>query len=109
MALPSSANLSVLPGSSVTVIATIDTGLDVLSVPPTAIRLANDGAASVMRFVPGDGEEGTLEEVPVTIDASRNGAIVVLDGIAPGDLIVRTGAHAVADGDQVRRFSGYPN
>ncbi|MEL7027409.1 MAG: efflux RND transporter periplasmic adaptor subunit [Pseudomonadota bacterium] len=107
LALPSALDINPLPGSSVTVLATLLDGDATLSIPPTAIRLANDGAASVMRFVSSDGGTGTLEEVAVRIGANRDGLIEVLEGLSPGDEIVRTGAHALSDGQTVRRFEGF--
>ncbi len=109
LALSQPEGLTVLPGSSATVIATLNTDATVLTVPSTAVRVANDGATSVMRFVPGDGDTGRVEEIPVTVEPDHNGDIVVVAGLAPGDVIVRTGAHALRDGDDVRRFNGYPN
>jgi RND family efflux transporter MFP subunit len=99
--------VSALPGSSVTVLATIFDVNTFISIPPTAILLGNDGSTSVMRFVPGSDGLGTVEAVPITISADRGGAVQVVDGLNAGDLIVRTGAHALADGQTVRRFEGY--
>ena len=107
LALSEDRPVTALPGSSVTVLATFFSDDAPLFVPATAIRLANDGAASVMRFVAGDGDTGTVEEVPITIAANRDGLVQVLDGLSPGDEIVRTGAHLLSDGQTVRRFDGY--
>lgn len=107
LALSGDRPLNALPGSSVTVFATLVTDDAPILVPPTAIRLANDGSASVLRFVPVDEGTGTLEDVPVTIAATRDGRVQVLDGLDPGDEYVRTGAHALEDGQTVRRFEGY--
>jgi len=109
LALAEREGVSALPGSSATVFVTVNTGNAALTIPATAVRIANDGAASVMRFVPAEGGEGTLEEIGVTIEPDRDGAVVVLQGLEAGDLIVRTGAHAVEDGATVRRFTDYPN
>ena len=99
--------LNALPGSSVTVLATVLTDDKPILVPATAVRLGNDGSASVMRFVSRDGITGAIEEVPVTIAATRDGLIEVQAGLSDGDEIVRTGAHALKDGQLVRRFKGY--
>ncbi|MEM9320174.1 MAG: efflux RND transporter periplasmic adaptor subunit [Pseudomonadota bacterium] len=109
LALSRPEGLNVLPGSSATVFATLASDDTFMRLPPSAVRIASDGATSVMRFVPGEDDLGTLEEVAVTLAPDRNGEVVVSDGIEPGDLIVRTGAHTVADGETVRRFAGYPN
>lgn len=109
LALPSDLGVAVLPGSSATVFATLVEDTPEIIIPATALRIANDGARSVLRFVPGDGDNGTLEEVPVEIAANRDGLIVITDGIAPGDEIVRTGANVLAAGETVRRFEGFSN
>lgn len=107
LALPSDVGLTALPGSSVTVLAT-QLGADVaLFVPPSAVKLGNNGETSVMRYVPRDDATGTLEEVAVTIEPNRDGLVQVIDGLSAGDEILRTGAHAVADGQVVRRFTGF--
>jgi RND family efflux transporter MFP subunit len=99
----------VLPGSSVTVLATLNEGVARLAVPTTALRIRNDGSTSVMRFVPGTDETGTLEEVVVEVTATRDGQFNILSGLQAGAEIVRIGAQVVEDGDTVRRFSGYSN
>ncbi|MEM9523239.1 MAG: efflux RND transporter periplasmic adaptor subunit [Pseudomonadota bacterium] len=109
LGLPRPEGLAVLPGSSVTVFATLQTGDPEIVIPPTAVRIGNDGATSVMRFIPAGADLGTLEEVTVELEANRDGDLVARSGLAPGDEIVRTGAHAVETGQTVRRFQGYPN
>ena len=109
LALPASEGVNALPGSSVVVLATLVSGDAPMLVPATALRIANDGQTSVLRFQPGDGVTGTVEEVPVTVDADRDGLIQIVDGLGAGDEIVRAGAHAIEDGQVVRRFEGYSN
>ena len=107
LALPESIELSVLPGSSVTVFATRLDGDAPILIPTSALRLGNDGETSVMRYLPGDDDTGTLEEVTVSVMPNRDGLVEVSDGIELGDEILRTGAHAVSDGQVVRRFAGF--
>ncbi|MEM7721655.1 MAG: efflux RND transporter periplasmic adaptor subunit [Pseudomonadota bacterium] len=109
LALPASAGVTALPGSSVVVLATLTEDDAPLLIPATALRIANDGATSVMRFLPGADGTGTVEEVAVTINADRDGLISITDGLSPGDEIVRTGAHALEDGQTVRHFEGFTN
>lgn len=107
LALPQDAGLTVLPGSSVTVLATqVDRDAPIL-VPSSALRLGNNGETHVMRFVPRDADTGVLEEVSVTIAPNRDGLVEVIAGIAAGDEILRTGAQTVSDGQIVRRFAGF--
>lgn len=109
VAFPAAEQVTALPGSSVVVLATINVGDAPLVIPATALRIGNDGATSVLRFVAIDGAAGTVEEVPVTVQADRDGLIQVIAGLSPGDEIVRTGAHAMEDGQAVRRFEGFSN
>ena len=107
LALPADAGLTVLPGSSVTVLATQLDGDATILIPPSALRLGNNGETHVMRYVPRDDDTGTLEEVAIAIAPNRDGLVVVTDGIAAGDEILRTGAQTVSDGQVVRRFTGF--
>ena len=107
LALPADAGLTALPGSSVTVLATQRVEDVTLFVPPSAIKLGNGGETSVMRYIPRDDTTGTLEEVAVTISPNRGGLVQVIEGLSAGDEILRTGAHAVSDGQTVRRFTGF--
>lgn len=101
--------VTTLPGSSVTVLATLNDGVVRLAVPATAIRIGNDGSTSVMRFVPDTDDTGTLMEIPVEVTATRDGQFNIVSGLEAGTEIVRIGAQVVEDGDTVRRFSGYAN
>lgn len=107
LALASDERVTALPGSSVTVLATIFQDDPEILIPPTAIRLKNDGSATVMRFVPGEGTTGIVEETPISVSANRAGLVQVVEGLSLGDEIVRTGAEALSDGQTVRRFEGY--
>ena len=109
LALPASGGVTALPGSSVVVLATLVSGDAPILIPATALRIGNGGETSVLRFRPGDGTTGTVEEVPVTVEANRNGLIRVVEGLSAGDVIVRTGAQALEDGQVVRRFEGFSN
>jgi len=112
LGMPRPEEITVLPGSSVTVLATITGNGAPLIVPASAIRIANDGATSVLRFVPAEGGEdglGTVEDVAVAIEPTRDGRFAVTEGLDPGTEIVSTGAHAVTPGETVRRFTGFAN
>jgi RND family efflux transporter MFP subunit len=98
-----------LPGSSVTVLATVDEGAARLAVPATALRIGNDGSTSVMRFIPSTNDIGTLEKVRIEVIATRDGKFNIVSGLEAGAEIVRIGAQMVEDGETVRRFSGYAN
>lgn len=107
LALPPDAGLTVLPGSSVTVLATQVANDAEILVPPSALRLGNNGETHVMRFVPRDEDTGVLEQVVVKVVANRDGQVAITEGLQIGDEILRTGAQAVTDGQVVRRFAGF--
>lgn len=109
LAVSDPAGLTVLPGSSATVFATLKTGEPILTIPPTALRIANNGTTSVLRFVPEDEGTGRLEEVVVLVEPNANGEVVVTSGLEVGELIIRTGAHMIEPGALARRFTGYPD
>lgn len=102
-------NSAIYPGSSATVFARLVPDHPVLIIPASAIHTANDGAVSAMRFVPGEGDLGTVERVAIEIEPAREGGFTVLSGLADGDEIVTTGVNALADGLTVRRFAGFDN
>ncbi|MCG7575091.1 efflux RND transporter periplasmic adaptor subunit [Phaeobacter sp. CNT1-3] len=107
--------LTVLPGSSVTVLATVDQDGGNPILPITAIDLANDGGPQVMVFtLSEDSEEaadglGTVALRRVEVTTSRDGEIVLVSGVEPGELIVRSGLPSLTDGQRVRRFVGFPD
>ena len=109
LALPRPEGLVVLPGSSATVFATINLGPVQQLVPASAIRIGNDGSTTVMRFLPEDGDIGSVEEVAVEVEATRDGQFNLISGVEPGDEIVRVGAHAMTDGQKISRFNGFRN
>lgn len=109
LAMEQTASVVALPGSSVTVIATLNDNKDALIVPGTAIRIGNDGSTSVLVFSPTGADEGRIEEVEVEIEPTRDGQFDVVAGLEPGTEIVRVGAQALSDGASVRRFTGFSN
>lgn len=100
-------SMRVLPGSSVTVFATILEGKESIALPSSAVMIGNDGATSVMLY--SGAETGTVMRRPVTLEAAQNGQFRVLDGLTPGEQVVAAGGNALHDGQNVRRFTGFPN
>ncbi|UWR23591.1 efflux RND transporter periplasmic adaptor subunit [Sulfitobacter sp. S190] len=102
--------LTILPGSSVTVTATLfgDAG-GAISVPGSAVVTANDGTATVMVFEPAGAAEGTVSRVPVEITPTATGDVAVTAGLQDGQEIVVSGANQLDDGAAVRRFTGFAN
>ncbi|AHM04668.1 Efflux transporter, RND family, MFP subunit [Roseibacterium elongatum DSM 19469] len=109
LGMPRPDDLVVLPGGSVTVLARLPLAERQLIVPAAAIRIGNDGRTYVMQFTPTGADLGTVRQVEVEIAPMRDGAFAILSGIEAGSEIVSTGAHAVRDGETVRRFAGFAN
>ncbi len=101
--------LVILPGSSATIYATLNSGLVALPLPPSAIATDPSGATSVLVFEPAGADTGKLRRVPITLEVSPTGQFHVSDGLEPGMEIVAAGVNALEDGKSVRRFVGFGN
>lgn len=100
--------LTILPGSSVTVTAVIKGANETpMQIPASAIVTSNSGQTNVMVFVPAGADEGNVQLTPVKITPSSTGQVQVSSGLQPGQEIIATGASALADGQVVRRFTGF--
>jgi len=69
---------------------------EVLAVPVTAVGASPEGT-TVMRVV-----DGVVERVPVTTGMRNAGMVEIVEGLAPGDLVVTKAASFVRDGDRIR-------
>ncbi len=101
--------LIVLPGSSVTILATLNDAERRIHLPSTAVATAADGTTSVMVFKQDSGDEGTLSAQPVGLEVGRDGSFRVVSGLEPGTRIVAAGASSLRDGDRVKWFQGFAN
>lgn len=109
LGMPPPENLVVLPGSSVTVFATLHGGQSGVTIPQSAIVAADDGTTHVMVFSPAGAEDGTVAMTPVEISPDADGRMRVLNGLEAGQEIVASGANMLKDGERVRRFTGFSN
>lgn len=100
---------TILPGSSVTVYATLNGEYQDIVIPASAVGTANDGATHVMVFTPTGADEGTVARRPVAVEPTIRGDVRVTDGLEAGEEIVASGASQLADGDRVKRFTGFSN
>ena len=99
---------TILPGSSVTIVASLKSGGDAFVIPPTAVRLGTGGGPSVMVFEGGpEDETGRLRQVPVEIRPDDDGRVLVTAGLEAGAEIVALGVGGLKDGQAVRRFAGF--
>jgi RND family efflux transporter MFP subunit len=99
----------ILPGSSVTVYVTLDAGTQDIRIPASAVGMKNDGTPTVLVFTPVGAEEGTVARRRVTVEPTLRGEVRVIEGLEPGEEIVASGASQLADGDRVKRFTGFSN
>lgn len=99
--------LTVWPGSSAKVTATLATVDTRISVPASAVVIANDGSTYVMVFTPNDENEGQVTAVAVEIAATENGEVEITSGLEAGQNFVPVGASSLSDGQTVRRFTGF--
>lgn len=100
-------SLTVWPGSSAKVTATLATGDSRIIIPASAVIIANDGSTHVMVFTPTGANEGSVTQTAVEIAATENGKVEILSGLEPGQEIVTIGASTLTDGEDVRRFTGF--
>lgn len=98
-----------LPGASVTVVARQLSGEEAVYLPPTAVVIAPDRSTHVMVFEPTGADGGTVRAQPVEVEAAEDGRLRVVSGVRAGMEIVAAGAGRVADGEVVRRFTGFGN
>ncbi len=101
--------LIVLPGSSVTILATRSFPESRVVLPASAIAIGADGSTSVMVFREVQGDEGVVEARPVTLDVGSDGSFRVVEGLETSEEIVAAGVSVLRDGARVRRFRGLPN
>jgi len=99
--------LTVWPGSSAKVTTKLATGVSRISVPASAVVIANDGSTHVMVFTPKGELEGQVTLTPVEIAATERGEVEIVSGLEVGQEIVTVGASSLTDGEDVRRFTGF--
>ena len=109
LGMPPPGELNILPGSSVTILATLNRPRSRITIPASAVAIGADGSASVMVFRAVEGDEGVVEAKPVELAVGSRGEFEAVAGLSIGEEIVAAGAGALKDGDRVRRFRGLLN
>ncbi|MFW8635235.1 efflux RND transporter periplasmic adaptor subunit [Cribrihabitans pelagius] len=103
----------ILPGASATVTVTVDTGIQAIRLPATALVISPEGNTGVMVFNAADEEAGagtgTVAWQPVEVEATQYGDFRVAEGLSGGEEVVLTGGSALKDGQAVTRFRGFGN
>lgn len=107
--MPPPVCLPVLPGLSVRVYVALKSDTIYPEIPASAVLTDNDGATKVMLFSPSGADEGTISEIAVDIRPTNTGSVQVVAGLVAGQEIVSAGAAKLAQGDRVRRFTGFSN
>lgn len=107
LAFDADATPDVLPGSSVTVNVQQNTTKTSFPLPASALVPAPDGSVSVMVFEQ-DGDSARVVARPVKIIVADDGSFEVTEGLSVGEEIVAAGATSLRDGQNARRFNGFP-
>jgi RND family efflux transporter MFP subunit len=88
-------------GSAITATTTLDP-VGSIEIPASALTSA-EGAPAVWVVDPAT---ATVALRPITVDRFTPASVVVLDGLAPGDVVVTAGVQALRPGQQVRLAGG---
>lgn len=99
----------VLPGSSITVIAGLNTETQQAIIPASAVVIDDAGATSLMVFESTDGQTGVVRQRGVVLETNNDGEFILRETLGDGIEIVVAGAKALSDGQAVRRFVGFSN
>lgn len=109
LGMPPPEGLNILPGSSVTILASLNRPRSRIIIPASAVAIGADSSASVMVFRAVEGDEGVVEKRPVELAVGSRGEYEAVAGLSVGEEIVAAGATALKDGARVRRFRGLSN
>lgn len=101
LAFPKGQAAYLMPGASMTVIASLPAPAAGMTVPTEAVLVQND-RSTVVFVVEGATDSLRVRQVAVTV-ASANGTSLQIEGIPPGAEIVTVGVHRLQDGQRVRR------
>jgi membrane fusion protein, multidrug efflux system len=90
------------PGSAVTVQLPVTLPRDVVAVPASAVRRGPDGD---FVFVIRPDSEGALRahQQKIVVDSMENDAVMVIDGLAPGDSVAAAGSFKLRDALRVTK------
>ena len=99
----------VLPGSSITVAAKLNTASQQALIPASAVVIDDAGGTSVMVFETDNGDTGIVRKQAIALETDNDGNFVLRDDLAEGIEIVVAGAKGLSDGQAVRRFTGIAN
>ena len=101
--------LNILPGSSVTILATLRRPRSRIVLPASAVAVAADGSTSVMVFRAAQGDEGVVAARRGKLAGGRHGEFQGIEGLKNGEENGAAGVNVLKDGARVRRFRGLSN
>jgi len=102
-----SADPTIIPGASATVIAVQPREDAIVPLPASAVVFGADRQAYVMVFEPNGDDTGTIRRMPVTLNTEENGSLTLAEPPQEPLEIVVAGANRLSDGQAVRRFTGF--
>jgi RND family efflux transporter MFP subunit len=103
LSVPAGAAAGLVPGASLTVLASVPMPAAGLAVPAEAVLTANDRSTSVF-VVEGAEDDLRVRQVPVQV-TTPDGTTLQVVGVPEGAEIVTAGVHRLQDGQRVRRFA----
>ena len=109
LGMPRPKEYQIFPGSSAIIFARIPQKKSGIKIPASAVIVDADGKTSVMAFTASkeNKDQGTVQKVPVTVEATSKGAILVTAGLKNGQQIVVAGGSSLNEGLAVRRFTDF--
>jgi HlyD family secretion protein len=90
---------SYLVGTAVHATITGRTASDAVTIPVAAVQTAADGVTKSVMLI---GSEGGAHKHGITLGIQTPESVQVLDGVAPTDMVITTGAYAMDDGTKVK-------
>ncbi len=99
----------VLPGSSITVVAGLNTPSQQAAIPASAVVIDGAGDTYLMVFESDDGETGVARRVDVALETDNDGNFILTENVDGDVEIIVAGAKMLEDGMAVRRFNGFSN
>ena len=86
------------PGTTVQMTINLQTIKDALVVPANAVVTSQDGSSAVMLA----GTDGKAHQKGVKLGVRQGDDVQILDGVAPGDKVVTSGAYGLPDNTKIK-------
>ena len=99
----------VLPGTSITVVAGLNTPTQQATVPASAVAIDDGGQTYLMLFDSEDGQTGVARRLDVNLETDNDGNFILREMLGDDAELIVAGAKSLSDGQAVRRFTGFSN